>query len=86
MEDPLPNTHSFVVRIWPKRVEDPERDTSWRGTVTHVDTGRRLHLKRLVEVPEFIAPYIVEAGGTLDLRTRLCLWMASLALPETAPD
>lgn len=86
MDGPPPDTHSFVVRVWPKRVENAEGDASWRGSITHVETGERMYLESLTEIPGVIAPYVVETGGTLDLRTRLCLWMASLALPETAPD
>lgn len=75
MDEPLPDTSSFVVRIWPKKVEDSRQDASWRGSVTHVETGKRLYLKSLMDIPEFIAPYVVDAGGDLDLRTRLWLWM-----------
>ncbi len=86
MDEPPPTAHSFVVKVWPKKVEDSGRDASWRGSVTHVETGERVYLESLVEVSSVIAPYVVENGGTIDLRTRLCLWMASLALPKTAPD
>jgi len=77
MDGPPPNTHSFVVRIWPKQVENAEYDASWRGSITHVETGERLYLEGLLEVPTFIAPFILEAGGTLDWRSRLLLWVVS---------
>lgn len=84
MDERSPTAHSFVVRVWPKKVEDSDCDASWRGSVTHVETGERVYLESLTEVPGVIAPYVVENGGTLDLRTRLCLWMASLAPHNTA--
>jgi len=84
MDEPPSNAHSFVVKVWPKKVEDSDRDASWRGSVTHVETGERVYLESLVEVPGAIAPHVVEAGGTLDLRTRLCLWMESLGSPNSA--
>lgn len=84
MDEPHPNGHSFVVKVWPKKVEDSDRDASWRGSVTHVKTGERRYLESLTEVPGVIAPYVVENGGTLDLRTRLCLWMESLRFRDTA--
>jgi hypothetical protein len=84
MDSPPPNTHSFVVRIWPKRVEGVGEDASWRGSITHVEAGERRYLEDLIEVPRFIAPYIIEAGGTLDWRSRLLLWRASESLRDSA--
>ena len=85
--DELPPAHSFVIKIWAKRVDDATRDASWRGTITHVESGKRQYLESLVEVPRVLAPYVVEAGGTLDLRTRLCLWMVpSASYRRTADD
>jgi hypothetical protein len=60
-------------------VENAEGDASWRGSITHVETGERRYLEGLIEVPAFIAPYILEAGGALDWRSRLLLWVASRA-------
>lgn len=76
MKEP-PQTNSFVVKIWAKRVEDSERDASWRGSVTDVETGERLYLERLSQIPGFLAPYVLEAGGELDIRTLLFLWLVS---------
>jgi hypothetical protein len=84
MDEPPSNVHSFVVKVWPKKVEDSGRDASWRGSVTHVETGERVYLESLVEVPGAIAPHVVEAGGTLDFCTRLCLWMESLRSHDMA--
>ena len=77
MDEPPP-AHSFVIKIWAKRVEDASEDAAWRGSITHVESGERLYLDRLLEVLGVLAPYVREVGGTLDRRTRLCLWMASL--------
>lgn len=76
MKEP-PHTDSFVVKIWAKKVEDSGRDASWRGSVTHVETGERLYLERLTQIPSFLAPYVLEAGGELDVRTLLFLWLVS---------
>lgn len=74
MKEP-PHTDSFVVKIWVKRVEDSGRDASWRGSVTHVETGERLYLERLTQILSFLAPYVLEAGGELDIRTLLLLYL-----------
>jgi len=84
MDGPPPDTHSFVVRVWPKRVENAEGDAPWRGSITHVETGERRYLEGLIEVPAFIAPYILEAGGTLDWRSRVLLWVATKAAHDSA--
>lgn len=76
MDDPPPQEHSFVVKIWAKEVENPAQDAQWRGSVTHVGTGKRLYIKNLVQISAFLVPYVVEFGGSLDLRTRCCVWMA----------
>lgn len=83
MDDSPPDRHSFVIKIWAKEVENPREDTAWRGSVTHVGSGRRLYLESLVQVSAFIAPYLVELGGSLDLRTRLYLLMVP---PVQRPD
>lgn len=81
MDEP-PSAHSFVVKIWAKRVDDASQDASWRGSITHVESGERLYLDRLMDVPNFLAPYVVEVGGTLDRRTRLCLRLTSSSQSE----
>lgn len=75
MDEPPPEVHSFVVKIWAKEVKDPRSDASWRGSVTHVGTGERRYIQRLMQIPYFIAPYVNEIGDALDLRSRLCLWI-----------
>lgn len=72
-----PQADSFVVKIWEKKVEDAAHDASWRGSIAHVESGDRFYLESLADVPCFLAPYVVEAGGELELRTRLYLWITS---------
>lgn len=73
----LPRTDSFVVKIWAKKVEDSRGDASWRGSVTHVETGECLYLERLTQIPWFLAPYVLDAGGKLDVRTLMLLCLVS---------
>lgn len=84
MPEPSPEAHSFVVKIWEKEVEDPRRDSSWRGSITHVGTGERQYFESLMHVSGFLAPYALDLAESLDFRTRLCLWICpSLARQET---
>jgi hypothetical protein len=76
LDDESPPIRSFVVKVWAEETASPRRDASWRGYVTHVGTGERLYLRNLVQVTSFIAPRLVEIGGRLDARTRLCTLLA----------
>lgn len=69
MDDRPLQAHSFIVKVWSKRVDDASQDATWRGSVTHVESGERLYLKRLVQIPGFIAPFVSEVGGTIDAET-----------------
>ena len=44
--------HVFLVRMWRERGGD---DPSWRGSVQHVASGRRLFVGSAGEVGDFIA-------------------------------
>lgn len=60
-------THSFIVRVW---LEGPARgglEAMWRGHVTHVPSGRRRYLTDLIEVVEFIRPYLAEMDYGSDI-------------------
>jgi hypothetical protein len=74
-----PQTHSFVVKVWEKEGGAQQGGVPWRGSITHVGTGERLYLENLREVSGFLAPYVRDLGGALDLRTRLCLWLTLAA-------
>ena len=47
------NTHSFIVRIWYEAVDDQGNAITWRGSVEHVGSGRRLHFQKLDEFVDF---------------------------------
>ena len=48
----------FLVRMWPAQPTATRQ--SWRGSVQHVATGRKLYISGLGDVIEFIA---AELGG-----------------------
>lgn len=75
MGESPPQTHSFVVKVWEKEGRVSQGGVPWRGSITHVGTGKRRYLENLREVSGFLVPYVRDLGGALDLRTRLCLWL-----------
>jgi hypothetical protein len=48
------NTHSFIIRIWHEAVDDQGNALTWRGSVEHVGSGRRLHFDQVEEFVDFI--------------------------------
>ena len=49
-----PSTHSFIVRIWHEAVDNEGNILTWRGSVEHVGSDRRLYFSGLDEFTKFI--------------------------------
>lgn len=49
------DVHAFIVRIWHETDDGDESVFSWRGTVDHVRTGKRLYFHDLDTFLRFIA-------------------------------
>lgn len=56
------NSHSFIVKVWVEENVDGGIEHIWRGTVTHVPSGRRGSLKNVDDIARFIMPYLQEMG------------------------
>jgi hypothetical protein len=54
------NTHAFIVRFWLEPRELENARPIWRGVVKHVASGRKLYLKNIEEVKQFIVSYLPE--------------------------
>ena len=54
------NSHTFIVRFWLEPRELENAGPIWRGVVEHVASGRKLYLKNLEEVKQFIVSYLPE--------------------------
>ncbi len=48
------NTHSFIIRIWHEAVDEQGQAITWRGSVEHVSTGRRLNFETFEDFLDFI--------------------------------
>lgn len=88
-------THSFVVKIWtendsevpPDAPDSSSRDSLlWRGSVTHVDSRKRVYFQRLPHLVSILAPYVLDLDGELDGATRYVAWSLSRSLPERATE
>ena len=49
------NTNSFVARIWHEAVDSEGNVTTWRGSIEHVGSARRLYFQDLDHLVAFIA-------------------------------
>lgn len=49
-----PNTHSFIIRIWHEAVDEQGQVTTWRGSIEHVNSGKRLSFDHFDEFIEFV--------------------------------
>jgi hypothetical protein len=60
-------TQSFVVKLWIEASDSQGGYSALRGYITHVPSGQRIHLTRLVEILDFIAPYFEEMGLEIEV-------------------
>lgn len=57
---------SFVIRIW---LEEPAADSTsavWRGHITHVASKRKVYVKEIADLMNFIIPYLHKMGVEVD--------------------
>ncbi|HEY5093480.1 MAG TPA: hypothetical protein VII69_00020 [Candidatus Eremiobacteraceae bacterium] len=52
-DDKGPSDQVFLVRMWPAQPTATRH--TWRGSVQHVATGRKLYISGLADVIEFIS-------------------------------
>lgn len=48
------NTSAFVIRIWPEAVDQQGNVTTWRGSIEHVTSGKRLYFDSFEALVDFI--------------------------------
>jgi hypothetical protein len=47
------DTQSFIVRIW-RESDGHGKDTSWRGLIIHVGSGKRVYFHNLNSIKRFV--------------------------------
>lgn len=55
-------TAVFIVRIWCERGDDSTPAPEWRGSVEHVQSGKRVFFRHLDAVQEFMKPHLEGIG------------------------
>lgn len=58
MELPELANHTFIVRIWLEEPAAHGRVGLWRGSITHMPSGRHSYLAQLDDVNRFMRPYL----------------------------
>lgn len=62
------NTASFIVRIWLERGEGAAVSQEWRGSIEHVQSGRRSFFRDLSAIARFMKPQLEQIGIEAPLR------------------
>ena len=66
-----PDTHSFVIKIWLEETIEEAGRVTWRGHITHVQSGRRRYFNDLDGISSFVKPYLEDMGVKVGLYARL---------------
>lgn len=75
-------TAVFIVRVWCERGDGDAAVTEWRGSVEHIQSGKRAFFRHLDAVLEFVRPHLESIG--IDAQQRF--WEhISAALDDPAP-
>lgn len=71
MDQPEPQSQSFIVKVWIEKTGARMRHATWRGHITDVFSGKRRYLKELNGITSFIEPYLRAMGVKVTRRARL---------------
>ncbi len=66
MDQPEPNSHSFVIRIWVEETVAEAGNAVWRGYIKHVLNDNQSYIQDTSDIVAFIEPYLARMG----VRTR----------------
>lgn len=55
-------THSFILKLWLEEFDRKGKGAVWRGHITHVTNGKRRYVQHIIEIVNFIVPYLEEMG------------------------
>jgi len=68
-------TQSFIVKIWLEERAPGKSGARWRGHVTHVPGGERVHVKSLREITLCISEHLQEMGVKVEFSWRFWAWI-----------
>jgi hypothetical protein len=50
--------HSFVMRIWREKRDNPDDSPEWRGWIEHVQSTQRHYFRSVSDIPQIVSAYI----------------------------
>lgn len=53
---------SFIVKIWLEEAAQADRPARWRGSLTHIPSGKRRYFQNLDEIQATLVPYMEGMG------------------------
>jgi hypothetical protein len=62
------HTASFIVRIWRELGESAPGSQEWRGSIEHVQSGKKVFFRELKAIAEFMEGPLAEIGINAPLR------------------
>ena len=71
-------TQSFVIKIWQTGAKEESDQVFWQGRITHVPSGENGHLDELVQIAEFMSPFLQSMGVKPTFRARMTRWAQQL--------
>lgn len=71
MEISNTDAHSFIIRIWLEETIEEAGRASWRGHITHVQSGRRRYFDDLGVIDSFVKTYLEDMGVKFGFGARL---------------
>lgn len=77
MDDPVAESHSFIIKVWLEEYRIAADRVVWRGHITHVPGGARHYVKDPAQILAVILPYLQRMGIKLSWRWRLQTWLNS---------
>jgi hypothetical protein len=68
-------TQSFIVKVWLEERPPGKAGARWRGHVTHVPGGERVHVKSLQEITVYISRFLRGMGVKVGFSWRFWAWI-----------
>lgn len=68
-------TQSFIVKVWIEERPPGDAGARWRGHVTHVPGGERVHVESVPEIASYISRHLREMGVRVGFRWRFLAWI-----------
>lgn len=57
----VPDTHSFVLKVWVESRCDSSGVARWRGSITHVPSGRTIYFEDLNDMCGFVVSHMQQS-------------------------